>query len=617
VKASSSWYVATTGSDAAIGDIGHPFKTIQKGVDVSVAGDTIYVRGGNYNEKISIVASGTAGNPITIKNYGDEHVVINGAGISLEGGYGLIQLWSGSGATGRKYITIEGLVIENSSRLGIGTLFYSTSPSNNITVKKCTFHNIQYNALNFWGAGGTHKIYDIHVSNCTFDGIELIESAQECVTFSGCRRVVFRDNYMTNIHQTGVNCANDSQDVLIYNNKINTSNIPTGDNGIYVDGRSTFGTPCTRINISNNLIWGTGTGIVIACEISGGRADNVSIWNNIVNVSYPARGNCISFSSEVYSNLWDITIKYNTLYNAGSATHTYNPLHIISTAAQTHRVTIANNIFSGRTTYQLYTYLDSTDNDLIRYNNLYYRFDGTTNTYYADGTGFFEFSKVKADPQFVSLASYDFHLNATSPAVDAATALYVVDTDCDGITRPKGANYDIGAYEYEQGSGDSTPPVISQVGVATSSPLDTLTGYGWENFTCTVTDNIGVSTVLLKLTNPDQSTANVPMIKKTGTTAYYANQSLHQQGNYSYRIQATDTNNNVALSSSHIFSLPPNWDINNDGVVTILDLVLVSNHYSDIGGYGWIREDVDNNAIIQVFDIVIVSNHFGESWYMV
>jgi len=106
------------------------------------------------------------------------------------------------------------------------------------------------------------------------------------------------------------------------------------------------------------------------------------------------------------------------------------------------------------------------------------------------------------------------------------------------------------------------------------------------------------------------------MIKKIGTTTYYANQSLSQLGNYSYRIQATDTSNNVALSSSHTFSLPPNWDINNDGVVTILDLVLVSNQYGETGDPGWIREDVDNNGVIQALDIVLVSGNFGESWWM-
>jgi hypothetical protein len=171
-------------------------------------------------------------------------------------------------------------------------------------------------------------------------------------------------------------------------------------------------------------------------------------------------------------------------------------------------------------------------------------------------------------------------------------------------------------YQQGQASGDVTPPVISQVGVTASSPRDTQVGYGWENFSCTVTDNVAVSSVVLRLTNPDLSTTNVAMSKKLGTSTYYTNRSLSLQGNYSYRVQATDTSGNGALSLSYLFSLPPNWDVNTDGVITILDLVLVSNEYGHTGAHGWVREDVDNNGVIQVLDIVLVSSHFGESWWV-
>jgi hypothetical protein len=60
--------------------------------------------------------------------------------------------------------------------------------------------------------------------------------------------------------------------------------------------------------------------------------------------------------------------------------------------------------------------------------------------------------------------------------------------------------------------------------------------------------------------------------------------------------------------------MPPNWDINSDNYCTILDLVLISNHYNQIGNNGWIREDADNNGVIQVLDLVFVANHIGELW---
>jgi hypothetical protein len=61
--------------------------------------------------------------------------------------------------------------------------------------------------------------------------------------------------------------------------------------------------------------------------------------------------------------------------------------------------------------------------------------------------------------------------------------------------------------------------------------------------------------------------------------------------------------------------MPTNWDLNSDGHCMIFDLVLVSNHYGQSGGIGWIREDADNNGEIQVLDLVFVSNHYGESWW--
>jgi hypothetical protein len=158
--------------------------------------------------------------------------------------------------------------------------------------------------------------------------------------------------------------------------------------------------------------------------------------------------------------------------------------------------------------------------------------------------------------------------------------------------------------------------VVSSVGVTTSSPLDTQAGFGWENFSCLATDNVGVASVQLHLTNPDLSTTDVAMTKKTGTSTYYANRSLYTQGNYSYVIQATDLSNNNAYSSSHGFSLPPNWDINSDGHCTVLDLVFVSNHFGQSGSQGWIREDADNSGTIQVLDLVLVSNSFGQEWWV-
>jgi hypothetical protein len=98
---------------------------------------------------------------------------------------------------------------------------------------------------------------------------------------------------------------------------------------------------------------------------------------------------------------------------------------------------------------------------------------------------------------------------------------------------------------------------------------------------------------------------------------YYYNSSIDftDSGNYSYYIWANDTSNNVVISDIFIFSIPPNWDINEDGDCSVLDLILISNVYGDSNIAGWIREDMDNNGVIEVIDLVYVSNHHGETWW--
>ena len=172
---------------------------------------------------------------------------------------------------------------------------------------------------------------------------------------------------------------------------------------------------------------------------------------------------------------------------------------------------------------------------------------------------------------------------------------------------------------FQEGAGvlDLVLPVISDVSNAFSNPVDIEPGFGWENFSCTVTDNVAVDQVLMNLTFPNATMNNVSMSNILGTNNSYYNTSFTQYGNYSYYIWADDTSNNTVVSSFYDLSLPPNWDINNDGVVNVFDHVLTSNHYDETGNTGWIREDVDNNGEIQVLDLVLVSNHYGETWWEV
>ncbi len=141
----NTYFVAADGNDTTgNGSIGSPWKTIGKAVSMVVAGDTIYLRGGqhNYSDTITISKSGTSANPITLQNYQDETVILDFSeeayeskkrGISLSGNYWhfkgfTVQYTDDTGirVTG-SHNTLERLVTHNNGdtglHLGVGAAY--------------------------------------------------------------------------------------------------------------------------------------------------------------------------------------------------------------------------------------------------------------------------------------------------------------------------------------------------------------------------------------------------------------------------------------------------------------------------------------------------------------
>src|SRR5688572_24281848 len=77
----ATWYVSTSGNDANSGSLSSPLRTVKQGVSKLVPGDQLLVRGGTYNESVSIWNKyGSAAAPIVIKAYPNETPVIDGSG---------------------------------------------------------------------------------------------------------------------------------------------------------------------------------------------------------------------------------------------------------------------------------------------------------------------------------------------------------------------------------------------------------------------------------------------------------------------------------------------------------------------------------------------------------
>ncbi|MGE5612542.1 MAG: right-handed parallel beta-helix repeat-containing protein [Bacillota bacterium] len=75
----ATYCVARSGSDAAAGNEGTPWRTIQRGVNAMQPGDTLLIGPGIYRESITIKTSGTAQSPITIAAMPGARVILSGA----------------------------------------------------------------------------------------------------------------------------------------------------------------------------------------------------------------------------------------------------------------------------------------------------------------------------------------------------------------------------------------------------------------------------------------------------------------------------------------------------------------------------------------------------------
>jgi len=139
---STTYYVAPSssgGSDSNAGTFAAPFETLQYAINQLSAGDILYIREGTYRETITIDEDGTSGNLITIQNYNNEVVTIDGT-VDVTG------TWS-------TYGSVSGAYQLTSYSTDITQLFVDDEPMVNARWPNAQFYDDSIFSHSTWAQG--------------------------------------------------------------------------------------------------------------------------------------------------------------------------------------------------------------------------------------------------------------------------------------------------------------------------------------------------------------------------------------------------------------------------------------------------------------------------------
>jgi hypothetical protein len=265
--ASGAHYVAKAGSDDSPGTAQAPWRTIQKAADTVQAGDTVYIRGGTYNERVLLKASGSSGAYITFASYPGESVILDGTGIALAQNRNALF-----DTNGRSYIVIDQIRIIHSDYFGIGDMAGETNNGHDIIVRNCSTYDTGSSGIAFfWGSRITVSNNVVEYSNTN--------GAQEAISLHGIQGFTINGNEVFDGLKEGIDAKGGSSNGKIYDNYVHDLLGGEWDmNGIYLDAWDRYQ---TNIEVYNNLVERCGNGIIVGAE-NNGHLDGVNIHHNTI-----------------------------------------------------------------------------------------------------------------------------------------------------------------------------------------------------------------------------------------------------------------------------------------------------------------------------------------------
>ena len=482
-QSNSSFYVATSGNDSNPGTQTAPWRTVQHAVDTARAGSTVSVRGGVYEEIISIKASGNATDGyITFRSYPGETAILDAGHLTPPERGGVLTIRNQS------YVRIEGFEIRNYrtaehrlTPLGINVI----GAGSHIELLKNNVHHIEQNfdGRDAPGRGGNAfgiAVYGTDaktpISDLLIDGNEvhhLKTGSSESLVVNGnvanfrITHNVVHDNNNIGIDAIGfertapdptVDQARDGvvSGNLVYN--ITSRGNPAYRNdessdGIYVDGG-------TRILIEQNVIHDVDFGIELASEHQNRATSYVTARNNLIYHSHTAGVSIGGYAPE-RGRTEHCTVVNNTLYDndtsgtgSGEFQMQWNMVDNI----------FANNIVYAGSHCLISVNRSKTDKDrppAAIDHNLYYCAQGARASTWAGAsaivTGFDNYVHSTGndrhsrflDPRFVDAAAHNLHLQLDSPAIAAGTTdgVQIGELDLEGAPRIRSGKTDIGCYQ--------------------------------------------------------------------------------------------------------------------------------------------------------------------------
>lgn len=603
MAASTSWYVnnavASSGDGTTWATAWKNFSNIVWGSSGVKAGDTLYISGGStsrtYSEGLTIGASGTSGNPITIRP--------GSASSSPSGHTGkvIITNTGGNGIafTGKSYITIDGqygstrnIVLQGNGYSGLfiaGTgreviATYLEIASNGVSESALTYEK---NGV-FRNTQGADVAPVFELSYC-----DIHDNAEDQIRVSGSAgysqfdRVLIHHNTIYNVTNNDFLEASGVAGISVYNNELHTVKGPqTGSphpDGIVTNGNSyvkiynnylhdflsenvvvnsyllpnaytsTSASSVEYVYIYNNLLIETqadsdiiNASTLRGIEMTDGDPSSSTamkhfyVMNNVI-VGMPWYGLSI-MADRLYATIDDFKIVNNIIYNCGKRTGSTfvrmgYPTETWTTGSwgDSANVILDNNIFYNGSGSTIYAYKD------------------TQYTYanWKTATGFQDTDiSSPVDPDL----DEDYKPNVTSPAIGVGRNLNTYFTlDKDGYVRS--TTWDIGAYEYSGSAPDEDAPTIpaNLSATALSYPQINL------NWTAS-TDAVGVTGYQIYRCIGEGCEPTV-QIAVTASTSYQ-DINLSPSTLYTYGVKAYDAAGNVSDMSDTDSDTTPAADTN-------------------------------------------------------